>query len=327
MNYHDIIVIGSSAGGIGIMQELVKQFRKDSPASIFWVQHLAPQSTTKIILESIQNKTEITCRIPEHEEPIQMGCLYMAPSNHHMMLRDDKILIKKGPKESRSRPSIDTLFRSAAASYGPRVIGVVLSGLLDDGVVGMEAIKRSGGRTIVQEIIDAPYPQLPQCVLDNVNVDYVVPITEMGYILDGLVHQPVEEGFEIPSDIKLEADISERLVTEIDTWEKFGHQVPYECPSCGGALRESEKGKYSHLRCYTGHTFTYPSLYHEKTKKLEEALYVALRLLEERKKMSQRMAKMEKLNEKNFSAKILDEKTLQLQEHIECLRKVLLSDF
>jgi two-component system, chemotaxis family, protein-glutamate methylesterase/glutaminase len=147
-------------------------------------------------------------------------------------------LVTKGARENRYRPGIDPLFRSAAASHGPRVIAVLLTGLLDDGTAGLIAVKTCGGVTVVQDPKDATYPQMPQSALDNLSVDHCVPISEMGSLLEKLAKESPGKRKSIPEAIRTEALIAERVLSDVAQVNGLGEQVPYNCPNCGGILWE-----------------------------------------------------------------------------------------
>jgi two-component system, chemotaxis family, protein-glutamate methylesterase/glutaminase len=127
--------------------------------------------------------------VAKNRERFRRRHVYIAPPDCHLLLKTHHVLVAKGARENRYRPAIDPLFRSAAVAHGPRVIGVILSGQLDDGTVGMQAIKTCGGLTVVQDPKDAEYPEMPQSVLNHVSVDHCAPLARMGTLLDGLVHE------------------------------------------------------------------------------------------------------------------------------------------
>src|SRR3954463_2702932 len=174
MTKRDIIVIGASAGGVNALMGLMKTLPADLNASIFIVLHLPPYSPSHLP-EILTKNGPFKAVHPLDGEQIQPGRIYVAPPDHHMLVENSRIVVKKGPKENRFRPSIDALFRSAAYSYGARVIGVVLTGLLDDGTSGMWSVKRLGGISVIQLPEDALYPSMPESVQKHVEVDYSVP--------------------------------------------------------------------------------------------------------------------------------------------------------
>src|SRR3954471_11480259 len=187
----DIVVIGASAGGMDALQKVVCRFPADLPAAVFIVWHLSPG--LKTILPSVLNKSgPLRARHPSDGDRIEQGLIYVAPNDHHMLLENGYIRITKGPKENRFRPAVDPLFRSAAYIYGPRVIGIVLSGALDDGTAGLWTVKLRGGTAIVQDPSDAQHRSMPINALENVAVDYKLPVREIGPLLALLPRQQAQ---------------------------------------------------------------------------------------------------------------------------------------
>ena len=186
----DIIVIGASAGGYNAITKLVSKLPGDRQVAIFVVMHMAKTSSPSIFKEHLEKNTQYKCHIPADKEEIQSGCIYIAQPDLHMLIKPGRIHLVRGEKENHWRPSIDVLFRSAAASYGSCVTGIILSGMMDDGTSGMSAIKKSGGICIVQEPSEAEFSDMPLNVLNHVEVDHRVPIDDMGYILDDILSKP-----------------------------------------------------------------------------------------------------------------------------------------
>lgn len=288
-----VVVIGTSAGGLDALSKLVAQIPKDFRAPIFVVQHMAAASTGTALRRALTRKDGPGCEEARHGAPFENGCIYLAPPDHHLMVAKGKMLVTKGARENRSRPAIDPLFRSAAVAYRARVVGVVLTGYLDDGTAGMMAIKRCGGVCIVQEPKDAAIPDMPKNVLAQVKVDHVVPLAEMGSLLLWLLEQPVRADKPVPADIAIEARIAERVLSDLPSVEAVGTQVPFNCPGCGGVLWEVAKGGLLRYRCHTGHAYTSAVLLAEQNAKIEETLWVALRMFEERRNLLQTMTERE----------------------------------
>jgi two-component system chemotaxis response regulator CheB len=317
-----IIVIGASAGGFTAVMKLVSAIPADLPSAVFVVIHLSNNSSAEIIREHLAKNTGYTCIIPADDEFISAGTLYIAPPQQHMIISDEHVKLIHGPHENRWRPSIDVLFRSAAANYDSRVIGIILSGMLYDGTSGMQAIKRSGGVCIVQEPEEAEYPEMPESVLNNVDVDYRVPLSDMRYILDDLLSQP-PKSVPIPEDVKLEAGITERMATNIDEMEKLGSHSNYTCPDCGGSLWLMKNDKIPRYRCHTGHVYTEKLLAEKQTEELEESLWVCVRMLEQRRNLLTTMAS--RGNGNNAALKEQQLKIVELDQHIGRLKALLVS--
>jgi len=280
----DIIVIGSSAGGVLALKQLVAALPADFKTPIFVVQHLAPGKDT-YLASILDHAGPLPAVHPTDGTRITEGTIYVASPDHHMLVEDGHILIKKGPKENRFRPSIDALFRSAAYSYGPRAAGVILTGMLDDGCSGMWSLKRMGGITIVQDPEQALYPSMPLSVLQYVDPDHICPLAGMGQLLveitkDTLHRTPVADPMEVKL-LKMEVDIAALE----NAFEKgiigMGERSSLTCPECGGALASYVEGKLVRYRCHTGHAYSSASLLASVTEATEHKLWAALRSLEE----------------------------------------------
>lgn len=311
----NIITIGASAGGIAAVSRLLSTFSKQLDASVFIVIHISRNSLTDVILSQIQRQTPLKCVIPKDGDSIINGHIYLAPADHHMMLEKEKILVKKGAFENHWRPSIDVLFRSAAATYGACVTGIILTGLLDDGTSGMSAIKRSGGMCIVQDPVEADFPDMPKNVLQNIAVDYEVPIADMGYILSDLFSRQGCKSDNVPDDVKLEAEITRRMSSNVNELKKLGTLTAFTCPDCGGALVKVEQDMVPRYRCYTGHSFTEKTLENEQVKSLEDSLWVAIRMMEERRNLLNTMS--------NQNEAVRKERAEEILIHIERLKNML----
>jgi two-component system chemotaxis response regulator CheB len=289
----NIIVVGTSAGGLETLDHLVGQLPTDLPASIFIVQHLGPANSGEPLLRRLGRHQAFRPKLADHGDRFRQGCIYIAPPDNHLLLKKDRMLVTKGARENRYRPGIDPLFRSAAVAHGARVIGVVLTGMLDDGTAGLMAIKRCGGVTVVQDPKDAAYSGMPLSALDNVEVDFCVPVAEMGPLLAKLVSQPHGKSKPVPSDIRTEALIAERVLSDVSQVDGLGDQVPYNCPNCGGVLWEIDTPGEKRYRCHTGHSYTGPALLASQSEKIEELLWIALRMFEERRNLLTSMANAE----------------------------------
>jgi len=310
---HNIIVIGTSAGGLEVLDSLIGQLPTDLSASIFIVQHMAPENTGGALLHRLGRHRAFESKLAEDGESFKPGRIYIAPSDNHLLLKQDTVLVTKGARENRSRPGIDPLFRSAAVSHTSRVIGVVLTGMLDDGTAGLIAIKKCGGITVVQDPKDAAYPGMPQSALNNLKVDYCVPIAEMGVLLEKLTLERPGKSKPIPKDVRIEAEIAERVLSDVAEVNTLGKQVPYNCPNCGGVLWEMDSPDVSRYRCHTGHSFTVPALLESQSEKIEETLWMSLRMFEERKNL---------LN--STQGPFAVQRAKETQVHIDRIRAILL---
>ncbi|HYH16535.1 MAG TPA: chemotaxis protein CheB [Flavisolibacter sp.] len=280
----DIIVIGTSAGGVTALMDLVGTLPPDLDASIFVVQHIMPQSQSN--LPHILNRNgPLLAKHASDGEIVEKSRIYVAPPDHHLILEQDKILVKRGPKENRFRPSIDALFRSAAYEYGPRVIGVVLSGLLDDGTSGLWNIKRFGGAAIVQDPHDAEFPSMPSNALEYVEVDHVVTLKDLGPLLNWLTKEEVPAKPKVTKEEATRVQLETYIASQKNAFDmgvlKLGNLTPFTCPECNGTLIEIKEGNISRYRCHTGHGFTSEALLSGISQAIEENIWQTIKGLEE----------------------------------------------
>ncbi|GAA4452648.1 chemotaxis protein CheB [Nibrella saemangeumensis] len=277
-------MIGASAGGVYALKELVASIPGDFDVPIFIVQHLAA-AVRSYLPEILSAAGPLKAIHPADNDPVAPGTIYIAPPDHHMLVEKDRIIVRKGPKENRFRPSIDALFRSAAYSYGPGAIGIVLTGLLNDGTSGMWSIKRLGGIGIIQEPEEALYPSMPTSVLEYVNVDFSVPISEMAGLLSRLVKEPVQDKPDLSSEEHTRMKREITIAAQENAFERgvmeMGPLTPLTCPECNGTLITIREGKLIRYRCHTGHAFTSDALLAEVTKSVEENIWKSIRSLEE----------------------------------------------
>lgn len=286
-----VIVIGASAGGLEMLRTLVAGLPADLPAAIFVVRHFFRESTS-LLPELLMQAGSLPALHPYNGQPIERGTIYVAPPDYHMLLKQPGIImLDHGARENLHRPAIDPLFRSAARTYGAATIGVVLSGTRDDGVAGLLAVRLRGGRTIVQDPADAPYPEMPQNALEQVpGVERVAPIAEIPGLLVEWTRQglPAAEGRHVPATGGREASAEETHIMEDDPLAT-GPTVLI-CPECGGALALHQDGNLVQYRCHVGHIFGLQSLDAAYSERVEQALWAAMRALKERAALNERMA-------------------------------------
>src|SRR5262247_467324 len=189
MQGHDVIVIGASVGGVEALSNLVAQLPEDLPATVFVVLHVSATATGRLA-QVLNRAGPLPATTVQDCDSFEPGHIYVAPPDHHLLVKQGCLRVTRGLRENRVRPAIDPLFRSAAVAYGARVVGVVLTGLQNDGTSGLLAIKRCGGIAIVQDPTDALYPDMPLSALDHVEVDYCLPVMKMGTVLYRLSQEP-----------------------------------------------------------------------------------------------------------------------------------------
>ncbi len=284
MKTRDIIVMGASTGGITALKEFVKHLPKDFEGSVFIVLHIPSYSESE--LPGILSKAgPLPAVHPEDGDSIEPGKIYIAPNDRHLIIEKDKVRVKKGPKENRARPAIDALFRSAAYIYKSRVIGIIFSGLLDDGVSGLYTIKQLGGIAIVQDPKEAEQPQLPLNVMEYVKPDYIACAADMVPIVCGMVKEPAPANNKFSKkELKL-LEMEVIIATKDDSFHMgimdMGEFTPFTCPDCHGAFIQLVENNIIRYRCHTGHAFTANSLLAEVSESVESMLWQSMRGLEE----------------------------------------------
>lgn len=284
MDTRNIIVIGASAGGFAVLRQLAAALPPDLLAALFIVWHMPPDGQG-LLSQVLDLAHTLPAADAVDGEAIAPGRIYVAPPDHHLLLEPGRVRVTKGPKEHRFRPAVDPLFRSAAVAYGPRVVGVVLSGALDDGAAGLQVIKRHGGTAVVQDPLDAEVPSMPRSAMRAVAVDYAVPAAGLATLLVRLSQESVP----VPPEVTMDDDNKTRIELRIAAAEnalsagvmKLGSLTPYTCPDCHGVLLVLRDGDQMRFRCHTGHAFSADSLLDALTATTENELWNALRSLDE----------------------------------------------
>lgn len=322
---HDIVVVGTSAGGVEALATLVSALPPNFPAAIFVVLHTpahSPSFVPKILsrsglLEAVQASDSME---------IEHGLIYVSPPDHHMLVERGRVRVVRGPKENRHRPAVDPLFRSAALAYGPRVVGVILTGALDDGTAGLRAVKRRSGIAIVQDPDEAIFPGMPLSALEHVQVDYILPLAAISQLLVRLANEPVKEeaGDAMSEDLEKETQIAQVDTTLMRADKQNGTPSVFSCPECGGVLWELQDGDMLRFRCRVGHAFSIESMFAEQSEALETALWVALKTLEESADLSRRMAQQAHLRGQKRLASRYEAKLQEAEQRIALLRRALI---
>src|ERR671911_55096 len=331
MNGHDIIVIGSSAGGIKALSTIVTNLPADINAAIFIVQHLSANSPS-FLPEILGDVGSLPVVHPDDEEQFQTGKIYVAPPDYHLLIARGHVRVMRGPQENRFRPAIDALFRSAARTYGPRVLGVVLTGYLDDGTVGLQAIKKRGGVTIVQDPGEAEYPAMPRSALRHVEVDHCPHLSDIPALLLRLSKEPAQEEqtFSIPKAMEIESDIAEQAMNTkefLDNVEKIGQRTTYTCPQCAGSIWQIGDEEPLRFRCHVGHSFTAGPFLAEQTNYVEDALWTAVRALEEKVTLTRQVAKRMSDSGLRAPAQKYQEHADNLDKEVSIVRDLILCGF
>lgn len=323
MAKHNIVVIGASAGGVQAIKKLAAGLPADLPAAIFIATHL-PNFGKSIIPEIIDQAGELPARHAVNDEPIKLGCIYVASPGHHLMVEKSHVRVTSGPTENGFRPAIDVLFRSAARTHGRRVIGVVLTGLLDDGTAGLLAVKRYGGIAIVQDPEDAMHPDMPRSALTYAEPDYCLPLDEIAPALVRLVQNDSNpESGGGPSGRTEPMDRMEENLEEMEEGDAPEGPALSACPACGGVVLELRDGNMLQFQCRVGHRYSPESLLAQHAENVDTAMWVALRSLEEHAALSKRMANHWRVMESERIAAGFDKRAAEAERNAELLRKVL----
>lgn len=319
-----IVVIGASAGGLNALAEMVKNLQKGLDTAYCIVLHLSRKSIGEFIVKRLKKVTDMPCSLAVSGKPIKHDNIYIARPNQHLLVKDNKFLLGAGPEENRFRPSIDVLFRSAAAAYSSHAIGIILSGLLDDGTSGMWAIKRSGGTCIVQDPNEAEYPDMPLSVINNMKADHIGTLEEIGSLIGIAVKKKKGRKKSVPKDVLAESKIAEQTAAGIDDVRKLDvTQSIFACPDCGGGLWEANNDIIKRYRCHIGHAYTERDLVLKQAETAGSTLWAALRMMEERKHLLKKM----ELQHKKKGYKALSENSIEKQKemtkHINKLKEIL----
>lgn len=323
---HDIIVIGASTGGVEAVSTLVRSLPKDLPAALFVVIHI-PAQATSVLPTILERSGRLPAKHAVDGEQIRLGQIYVAPPDFHLLVERGHVRVIRGPKENRNRPAVDPLFRSAARAYGPRVVGVVLTGALNDGTAGLLAIKRRGGIAVVQDPADAFFPSMPESALEYVAADFCQLLAQIGPTLCRLATEPaMDDGvYPVPEEMEVETKILEMDEATMDNEQRPGKLSVFSCPECKGPLWEMRDGDLLRFRCRQGHAFTGETMMAEQTDAVEDALWTALNILQESAQMSERMAAESRQRSRHYAAAHFDTMAREKWERADVLRKVLLS--
>jgi len=326
-----IVVIGASAGGVEALMKLTAALPPHFAAPVVVVLHVGAE-TPSVLPQILGRSGPLPAREASDGERLRPGTIYTAIPDHHVLVDEDKTLrLVKGPRENRQRPAIDPLFRSAALAFRSRCIGTILTGTLDDGTAGMLAVKKAGGATIVQDPADAMYASMPQSVLDYVKVDYVLPLAGIAAKLVDCVRAPCATA---ERSAGLEMMAMEKKIVALDAKtlqddDRPGTPSAYSCPDCGGVLWEIEDGDdydYVRYRCRVGHAFSPETMLDAQNDVLEEALWAAMKTLEESARLSARLAASERKRGHDWLVKRFEERERDARERAEVIRRFLTTE-
>jgi two-component system chemotaxis response regulator CheB len=291
MPHHDIIVIGMSAGGLEASMAIIRALPAEFPAALFVVTHM-PAEGPSFLPDILSRAGPLPAVHGTDGMAIAPGHIYCATPDHHLLIEPGHLHIVRGMKENGFRPAIDATLRTAARAYGPRVVGVVLTGYLDDGTAGLLAVKRRGGYAIVQDPDEAAFPSMPHTARRYVAVDAVLRLADIAPLLVQLTRAPVAAAKEhaMADHVDLEANISALDQDALEQADTLGVTAPFSCPDCGGVLMEFYDGDFLRFRCQIGHAYSPESLVARQADQLDTTLWAAYRAVDERASLLQRLA-------------------------------------
>lgn len=321
MSGRDLIVIGASAGGIEALLTLVSGLPADLPAALLVVVHISPTHRS-VLPRMVGDAGPLPAAHAVDGEAVLPGHIYIAPPNRHLLLDDGKVRLSTAPLENGSRPAVDPLFRTAARAAGERVIGIVLSGSMDDGTAGLIAIRQRGGICIVQDPDDAMVGDMPRHARDHVQVDYSLPVARMAAVLERLVAEPLSGRSPGASEV-LEREASIALRRPHESLLPPGQPSAFGCPTCGGVLCEVQEEGLARFRCRIGHAFGAEALQAEQQSALEGALWAALRALEEQASLTRRMGMRAREQGHEKSAERYDQRAQSAEVQAKLVREAL----
>lgn len=317
----DIIVIGGSAGSIGALRQIIPALPSDIPAAVFIVVHIGER--TSLLHEFLGRATNMPVERAINGAMFEHGRIYIARTDRHLLLHNDHMLLRRSAHENLARPAVDPLFRSAAASLGSRVIGIVLSGALDDGSAGLLAIERCGGITMVQDPSDAEYSDMPLGALRVVNADYCAPASDIAALVTRLVGEPAGPSPPAPMEIRVEAAISAQELTAMKELDKLGKPSRMTCPECSGDLWEIKEGALLRYRCHVGHAYTSEAMDVGQAQQMEHRLWQLLRLHQERSELMRTRAEHERDLQHGELARQFAERAQRYEQDADLIRELL----
>jgi two-component system, chemotaxis family, protein-glutamate methylesterase/glutaminase len=283
-----VVAVGASAGGVEALTNFAANLPTDLPYAILAALHMPP-SAPSVLAKIIDRSGPLPAVSARDGQPLEAGHIYVGVPDRHLLVHDHRVILSEGPTENGHRPAINALFRAVALNFGQHAIGILMSGVLDDGVYGIGDIRARGGTTIVQDPRDALFPAMPANAMQAGVVEHHAAAADMGALLKQLAERDIEErDMEPDPTMELENRIAmgRRFSTSFDA-EKLGPHSGYTCPDCNGSLIRVNGQNY---RCRVGHAWTAESLLRARDDEVENALWIAIRSLREKANLSRKMA-------------------------------------
>jgi two-component system chemotaxis response regulator CheB len=319
---YDVVVIGASAGGVEALSTLVSKLPRNLRAAVFVVLHLS--RARSVLPEILTRAGRLPAVHPADGDPIEHGRIYVGRPDHHLTLEEGRIRVVHGPTENGYRPAVDPLFRSAARVYGPRVIGIILTGALDDGTAGLAAVKEAGGIAVVQDPDEAFASSMPRSARAFVPVDHVLPLREIGALVVSLTNEQTDPpaAVEGPHVKAMEPDLGPPNIA-VQEADRPGKVSVFTCPECHGTLWEADERGIVRFRCRVGHVYSPESMLAAQTDSVDRALWIALRSLEERAALTHRLSERASNRQHTWVAKAFQQRALAADQHAAVIRDLL----
>lgn len=296
----DIVTVAASAGGLEPLRTLLAALPADLPAAVLVVLHI-PATGGRALPRILDRSGALRAAAAVDGEPLRPGRVYVAPPDVHLLVLDGLVRTSRGPRQNGVRPSADPLFRSAALYGGPRTIGVVLSGTLDDGALGAATVEQQGGCVIVQDPDEAAYESMPRCALATTQRPAVRPAGKIAALITWLTSEPVEiPAEEPPAD--LDTEIRTLLADDLQISPPPRDYSGFTCPECRGPLYHAREHAADSYDCLAGHRWSPESLLEEQTTTVERAMWLAIRSLDERSRLTDRLAESARIRGYPISA-------------------------
>jgi two-component system chemotaxis response regulator CheB len=323
MANRDLVAIGASAGGVEALVLLCTKLPAQFPAAILVTQHL-PSHANSVLDQLLSRAGPLPTKFADHGDPLRRGQIFLAPPGHHLIADGDRLLLGNGPRENHARPAIDPMLRSVAVCCGPRAIGIVLTGTLGDGASGLKAIQQCGGISVVQDPDDAAFPEMPRTALNRSVPDHIVRLADLPLLLNSLVQRPAGEPKPVPEGVRFEVGIASGQKAGMRDMDRLGRRSVLTCPDCNGVMWEIDDHELSHYRCHVGHAYGADMMALALDENLRHALASALRALEERIALTEKLRWQASDRGHNQSADTWTRKIEEIEKEAGALRKTII---
>lgn len=319
MANHDIVAIGTSAGGVEALLFLAARLSPQFPAAIVVTIHL-PSDNPSVLDQILRRAGPLPAAFAGDGDVLNKGHIFIAPPGRHLLIDGNRLSLGEGPRENNARPAIDPMLRSTAVCCGSRVVGVVLTGTMYDGASGLRAVSQCGGITVVQDPRDAAFPEMPLTALNRSMPHHVVDLAELPILLERLVHQPARDPVPVPDIIRFEVNVARGRESTMNEMDQIGRRSVLTCPDCHGVMWEIDEKDLVRYRCHVGHAYTAEMLGVALEGSLRRALESALRALEERVALAERLCKQARQRGEKRVTELWAERKAEYEKEADVIR-------